>query len=114
MQNENSELIGIAICGRPVSRYYDDGVTIEINRLCTLGHHNACSMLYSACIRAAKAMGYHKVITYTLQSEDGASLKASNFIYDGIAGGKMWTGSRMRDNGEPQEKKKRWIYKIGA
>lgn len=71
-------------------------------------------MLYGACIRAAKAMGYHKVITYTLQSEDGASLKASNFIYDGIAGGKMWTGSRKHDNGVPQEMKKRWIYRIGA
>ena len=58
-------------------------------------------------------MGYHTVITYTLESEDGASLKASNFIFDGIAGGKMWTGKRSgRDNGAPAEMKKRWIYKI--
>lgn len=107
-------LVGVAICGRPVSRHYDDGLTLEINRLCTAGTHNACSMLYGACIRTAKAMGYRKVITYTLQSENGASLKASNFIYDGIAGGKVWTGSRKRDNGVPQELKKRWIYRIGG
>lgn len=112
LQNENSELIGVAICGRPVSRYYDNGLTLEINRLCTLGERNACSMLYGACIRTAKAMGYHKVITYTLASEPGASLRASNFEYDGVAGGKMWTGDRKRDNGVPQEMKQRWVYKI--
>lgn len=70
-------------------------------------------MLYSACVRAAKAMGYTTVITYTLESEDGASLKASNFTLDGIAGGKMWTGKRSgRYNGVPQEMKKRWVYRI--
>jgi hypothetical protein len=70
-------------------------------------------MLYSACVRAAKAMGYRLVVTYTLESEDGSSLKASNFEYDGIAGGKVWTGKRSgRDNGVPTEMKKRWIYHI--
>ena len=104
---------GVAICGRPVSRYLDDGLTLEINRCCTDGTRNACSMLYAACIRAAKAMGYKTVITYTLESEDGASLKASNFQFDGIAGGKVWTGKRSgRDNGVPPEMKKRWIYRI--
>lgn len=112
LQSENAELIGVAICGRPVSRYYDDGLTLEVNRLCTLGDRNACSMLYGACIRTARAMGYHRVVTYTLRSESGASLKASNFKFDGLAGGKLWTGSRQRDNGVPQELKKRWIYQI--
>ena len=70
-------------------------------------------MLYAACVRAAKAMGYKTVITYTLESEDGASLKASNFQFDGIAGGKVWTGKRSgRDNGVPPEMKKRWIYRV--
>lgn len=111
LQDDNS-LVGVAICGRPVSRYYDDGFTLEINCLCTNGTQNACSMLYGACIRVAKHMGYKKVITYTLQSENGASLKASNFKFDGIAGGKQWTGARKRDNGVPKQLKKRWIYKI--
>ncbi len=110
--DDMNNLCGTAVCGRPVSRYYDDGLTLEITRMCTDGTQNACSMLYGACVRAAKAMGYRKVITYTLESENGASLKASNFTFDGIAGGKMWTGSRKRDNGVPKELKKRWVYII--
>lgn len=109
LADDNSEIVGVAICGRPVSRYYDDGTTLEINRLCTNGYSNACSRLYGACIRIAKEMGYKKVITYTLESESGASLKASNFSCEGIAGGKIWTGARKRDNGVPPELKKRWV-----
>ncbi len=106
------QLVGVAICGRPVSRYYDDGKTLEINRLCTNGHKNACSCLYGACCRIAKEMGYKKVITYILESENGASLMASNFICEGIAGGKIWTGTRKRDNGVPQEMKTRWVKNL--
>lgn len=111
---QNGQLIGAAICGRPVSRYLDNGLTLEINRLCTNGDRNACSKLYGACVRTAKAMGYHKVITYILESENGSSLKASNFICEGIAGAEIWTGSRKRDNGVPREKKTRWAYEIRA
>ncbi|MCM1062065.1 MAG: hypothetical protein NC452_17510 [Eubacterium sp.] len=106
------QLVGVAICGRPVSRYYDNGTTLEINRLCTDGTKNACSKLYGACVRIAREMGYAKVITYILESEDGASLKASNFTCEGEAGGTIWTGSRKRDNGVPQEMKKRYVYLI--
>ena len=107
--DETPNIVGVAICGRPVSRYYDDGTTIEITRLCTNGYKNACSRLYGACTRIAREMGYKKVITYILESENGASLKASNFICEGIAGGKIWTGARKRDNGVPPELKKRWV-----
>lgn len=54
------KLVGVAICGRPVSRYYDDGLTLEINRVCTDGTRNTCSMLYGACCRIARDMGYKK------------------------------------------------------
>lgn len=102
--------VGVAICGRPVSRHLDDGLTLEINRLCTDGTKNACSILYGACARIAKNMGYKRVITYILKSENGASLKASNFICEGEAGGEVWTGKRSgRDNGVPKEKKTRWV-----
>lgn len=110
LQDTNGKLCGVAICGRPVSRYLDNGRTLEINRLCTDGTQNACSMLYGGCVRVAKQMGYYKVITYILQSENGASLKASNFVCEGVAGGKMWTGKRHHDNGVPQELKTRWTY----
>ena len=110
--DDNSRIIGVAICGRPVSRYLDDDVTIEINRLCTDGTKNACSMLYGACCRISKEMGYKKIITYILESEKGASLKASNFECEGIAGGKIWTGKRCRDNGVPKEMKKRYSKQL--
>lgn len=101
-------LVDVAVCGRPVSRRLDDGVTCEINRLCTDGTKNACSMLYGACCRVAKAMGYVKIITYILQSENGASLKASNFVCEGVAGGTHWTGCRDRGQNIPREMKTRW------
>jgi len=53
-------------------------------------------------------MGYKKIITYILQSENGASLKASNFTCEGIAGGTHWTGSRNRKQAIPKEMKTRW------
>lgn len=105
---ENGKLCGVAICGRPVSRHYDNGFTLEINRVCTDGTKNACSCLYGACVRIARNMGYKKIITYTLESETGASLKASNFICEGRAGGLIWSGSRCKDNGIPREYKTRW------
>lgn len=109
---DKEKLIGCAVCGRPVSRYLDDGMTCEINRVCTDGAKNACSMLYGACCRVGKAMGYKKIITYTLESELGTSLKASNFKNEGVAGGRVWTGSRKRDNGVPKERKIRWSREL--
>lgn len=87
-------LVGVAIVGRPVSRYLDNGLTLEVNRLCTTGEQNACSILYAAAARAAKAMGYHKIITYTLDSEPGTSLRAAGWMCAGPAGGERWTGQR--------------------
>ena len=103
------KLVGVAVCGRPVSRYLDDGTVCEINRLCTDGTYNACSMLYGACSRIAKEMGYKKIITYILESENGASLKASNFVCEGKAGGTHWTGERNKGQDIPHEKKTRWV-----
>ena len=88
------QLVGVAITGRPVSRYLDDGLTLEVNRLYTDGTRNACSFLYGAAARAAKAMGYRKIITYILDTEDGASLRAAGWSCAGLAGGKEWTGKR--------------------
>ena len=91
---DGEKIVGVAIVGRPVSRYLDDGWTLEVNRLCTDGTHNACSMLYAAAWRAARAMGYHKLITYILESETGASLRAAGWKCVGQAGGLRWTGKR--------------------
>lgn len=101
---------GVAICGRPVARYLDDGLTLEILRCCTEGTGNACSKLYGACCRIGFFMGYDRIITYTLASETGASLRAAGFTFDGIAGGRAWTGLRRRDYYvAPAERKHRWM-----
>lgn len=116
---DGDRLCGVAICGRPVSRNLDDGLTLEILRVCTDGTHNACSHLYGACNRIARDMGYRRVITYTLVSESGASLKASGFLDCGEAGGLSWdVPSRPREVVQetlfgterkyPSEKKIRW------
>lgn len=111
---DGGRLVGVAICGRSIFRYLDNGCILEINRLCTDGTYNACSMLYGACARIAKDMGYSKIITYILQSENGASLKASGFICEGEAGGEVWTGKRSgRDNGVSHEKKIRYAKYFG-
>ena len=95
---DNDRLCGVAVAGRPVARKLDDGLTIEINRVCTDGTHNACSILYGACSRCAKEMGYKHVVTYTMQSESGASLKAAGFSKFGGCGGLSWdTPSRPRE-----------------
>ena len=55
-------------------------------------------------------MGYDRIITYTLESECGSSLRAAGFRFDGQSGGKQWTGTRRRDYYiSPDELKCRWI-----
>lgn len=110
--DDAGNLHGVAVCGRPVSRMLDDGFTLEVNRVCTDGTKNACSMLYGACSRIGKQMGYRRIVTYTLKSENGSSLKASNFVFDGEAGGTHWTGVRNRGQKIPPEMKKRWVKEL--
>jgi hypothetical protein len=73
---------GVALVGRPVAPTLDDGRAIEILRVATDGTRNACSMLYGAARRAARAMGHDPVYTYSLPEEGGASLRAAGFRLD--------------------------------
>lgn len=109
---EGETLHGVVIVGRPVARRLDDGTTAEITRCCTDGARNACSMLYGAACRIAKEMGYERIITYTLKSEDGASVKAANFTCKGEAGGLRWTGKRNRGQDIPAEMKNLWERRL--
>ena len=105
-------VVGVAIVGRPVSRMLDDGWTLEVNRTCTDGTKNANSMLYGACRRAAWALGYKKLITYTLPEEGGTSLVAAGWKCMGQAGGGRWSReSRPRVDVHPTQKKMRWEAK---
>lgn len=105
---ENNQVIGVAIVGRPVARMLQNGYTAEVTRLCVKdGFYNACSMLYSACWRAARAMGYKRLITYILGSESGTSLIASGYKLVGEAGGGTWNREdRPRIDTHPTEQKK--------
>ncbi len=102
----NGEIVGVAIVGRPVARRRDDGLTLEVTRLCTNGHKNACSFLYGAAARAAFAMGYRRIGTYILKSEPGTSLAAAGWKLIGETPGKSWSvPSRPRYDKHPIEPK---------
>lgn len=100
---------GVAIVGRPVARMLSDGVTAEVTRLCTDGVHNGCSMLYGAAWRAARALGYKRLVTYILASETGTSLRATGWREVGGSSGGTWSRpSRARVDAHPLEPKVRW------
>lgn len=102
-------LVGVAIVGRPVSRMRDDGVTLEVTRLCTDGTKNACSFLYGAAARAAFALGYARIGTYTLPQEGGASLRGAGWKLIGERGGGSWSrDERPRVDKHPTQGKLLW------
>ena len=107
---KDGELVGVAIVGRPVARMVNSNEVVEVTRLCTDGTKNACSFLYGACARAAKALGYKKVQTYVLDTENATSLKASNWKYEALTAGGVWTHTdgKPRRNDQPQVPKQRW------
>lgn len=109
---DDERVCGAAIVGRPVARMSDDGGTLEVNRLVTDGTRNACSKLYAAAWKAATALGYKRLITYTLPEEGGASLRASGWKCIGERGGGSWSrGSRPRVDLHPLQAKLLWEAK---
>lgn len=109
----DAKIVGVAICGRPVGRKLQDGFTLEVTRLCTDGTQNACSKLYAGCWRAAKELGYRRLITYILDTEPGTSLRASGWKEIGRAGGLSWNvPSRPRVDKSPRQMKLRFEVTI--
>jgi hypothetical protein len=105
----NGELVGVAIVGRPVGRGLQDGRTVEVTRVCTDGTRNACSFLYGRCRRAAAALGYERVVTYTRQDESGASPRGAGFVQEELLAARSWAdeytdaadGKPRHDRSEP-------------
>lgn len=91
VQDAKARLRGVAVLGRPVARRLDHGATLEVTRVATDGCRNACSALYGAARRIAKALGYQTVVTYTLFAEQGTSLRASGWQLAGLTSGGRWT-----------------------
>ncbi len=115
-----AELIGVAMVGRPVARMIDGKTTVEVNRVCVaadppeLAEH-ACSMLYGAAAREAKRRGFAKIITYTLETEPGTSLKAAGWTPEAKTKGGTWNRpGRARTDKAPIGRKVRWARRLAA
>lgn len=109
--DDDGNLHGVCVVGRPVARLAGHPRDVaEVTRLATDGTPNACSMLYAAAANACKAMGFIRIQTYTLESENGASLRAAGWAHEGSAGGGQWkhTDGKPRRTDQPTEKKQRW------
>lgn len=107
----SNSLVGGAAVGRPVSRKINPKQVLEVTRLVTDGHKNACSILYAAAARIGREMGYEKIQTYILETESGASLIASGWeLEDAKAGGGQWvyTNGKPRRTDQPVCYKQRW------
>ena len=113
VSDDESVVRGVAIVGRPLARMLDDGWTLEVLRVATDGVQNGCSCLYGACRRASFALGYRKLVTYTLPEEGGASLRASGWKLIGEAGGGTWSRKdRPRVDLHPTQAKFRWEAEV--
>ncbi|NJK31303.1 MAG: hypothetical protein HC927_02185 [Deltaproteobacteria bacterium] len=103
-------LRGAAIVGRPVARMAQDGWTAEVLRVAVpAGTQNGCSMLLAACWRAARALGWRRLITYTRATEPGTSLRAAGWREVGRVKAESWSReSRPRVEEYPEQEKIRW------
>ncbi len=110
---DGGELCGVAMAGRPVARAYDPGQTFEVTRVATDGTRNACSMLYGACWRAARAMGYVHGVTYTQTDECGASLRAAGWILTATLPARTgWDAPSRRRTGNGNDGVERYRWEI--
>lgn len=108
-----ARLRGVAICQRPTNQNVDYHRVLEVARLCTDGCYNACSILYAACARAAKELGYQKIQTFVLESEPAVTLRAAGWIYEGTVKASPWNQHRTTDDAvrldlSSDEDKQRW------
>jgi hypothetical protein len=104
--------VGVGVVGNPPRVWQGTGRAV-ISRVATDGAENACSMVYGALARAAKALGYAEAWTYTLPEEPGTSLRAAGFMDMGLTDGGEWSRpSRARNAAKRPEPKRRWMRKL--
>jgi hypothetical protein len=108
----DAQLVGVVIVGRPVARRRDDGQTLEVTRLCTDGHRNACSFLYGAAARATFALGYRRIGTYILKREPGTSLAAAGWKLIGETRGGSWSRA-SRDRADKHSIEPKLLFEAG-
>lgn len=115
VEDEGGGCHGVGTAGNPVSRMLmqTEPGTIEILRVCTRGTRNACTMLYGSLRRAAHAIGWRRVITYTLEKESGASLRAAGFTLVGPAGGGSWESREATEDRRERQERHRPEVAVG-
>lgn len=107
--NDGKQIVGVVTVGRPVARMLDDGWTLELTRCCTDRTPHVASKLYAAAWRATRALGYRRLVTYTLLEEPGTSLQAAGWKCLGQAGGGTWNReARKRIDLHPIGQKMLW------
>ena len=118
VKNDDGELVGACVVGRPVAREINQYAVAEVTRLVTDGTKNACSSLYAAAARAAQAMGFDKIQTYILDNEPGTSLKAAGWTFECYTSGGNWNHSwrKGRREDQPMVPKARWgkVFNVPA
>lgn len=124
-------VVGVVTCGRPVSRHLQAQGCVEVTRCCVFGDdrlkRDVASALYRAAFREyvrrdctwttekGKTSVFSKLITYTLPTESGASLRAAGFQDEGAAGGGSWArAARPREAKAPVDVKTRWSLPLPA
>lgn len=107
--NDGTGVVGVVTVGRPVARHLDNGWTLEVTRCCTDSTPHVASKLYAAAWRAARALGYRRLITFTLVTEAGTSLYAAGWRVVGQTAGGSWScPSRPRVDKHPLGPKVLW------
>lgn len=113
--DDTGTIVGVLIAGRPVARWTDQRMTLEVSRIATNGARNCCSYLLGAAARIAKQMGFCRIQTYTLHTESGASLRGAGWICEQLTAGGLWKHSDgPRRNDQPTCPKYRWIKELNA
>ncbi|MCZ8255173.1 MAG: hypothetical protein O9327_05875 [Polaromonas sp.] len=112
-------LVGLVSCGRPVARAIDQQRVVEVNRLCIDPDipsglvWNAASMLYGWAAREARNRGAEWIVTYTLASESGTTLRAAGWTPGHVTRGRAWSSpSRPRSTVTPTDDKVRWHRRL--
>jgi hypothetical protein len=108
----DEQLVGVGIVGNGPAAWEGSRRAL-ITRVATDGTRNACSAIYGALCRAARALGYLEAWTYTLPSEPGTSLRAAGFEPAGMTrGGEHDRVGRPRAPARHPEPKRRWVRQL--
>ncbi len=108
--------VGVAIVGHPQARLTAKRIDeLEVLRVAVEeGARNACSALYGACARAARAMGAADLTTTIHLDESGHSLLAAGWVRVRLTRGGEWgREGRSRKLAVDSRPKVRWAVPWG-